>query len=230
MANTAGRATRELLILTAERLFAERGVDAVSLREIGTVAEQRNAAVINYYFGDREGLMQAIFAYRRLTLLPRFEALIDEAVATTRAGEVERTRRLLEAFTLPFFEQLHIGYFVPLIARLQTDFGKAERYSSKEVSEALDRLFASLRAEHPNLDDVAFTRRVQAIYLMAIHALATHKLLGETVDLSDEDFLTDLIDVEIGILEAASTMSVRRGSRRRSGRVATSGNLIDLVG
>jgi AcrR family transcriptional regulator len=34
--------TRERLLVTAERLFAERGVAGVSLREIGAAAGQRN--------------------------------------------------------------------------------------------------------------------------------------------------------------------------------------------
>ena len=38
MSNAAGRATRRRLILTAERLFAERGIDVVPLIEIGEKA------------------------------------------------------------------------------------------------------------------------------------------------------------------------------------------------
>src|SRR5687768_8084123 len=62
--NASGRATRELLVRTAEQLFAERGIDAVSLREIGQVAGQGNNAAIQYHFGDREALVLAIFEYR----------------------------------------------------------------------------------------------------------------------------------------------------------------------
>src|SRR5215212_6920733 len=59
--NAGGRATRELLMLTAERLFAERGFEGVALREIGREAEQRNPAVTQYHFGTRDDLVREIY-------------------------------------------------------------------------------------------------------------------------------------------------------------------------
>ena len=53
-----------LLIETAERLFAERGVNAVSLREIGAEAGQRNTGAVRYHFGTKEALVNAVFEHR----------------------------------------------------------------------------------------------------------------------------------------------------------------------
>jgi len=39
-----GRATAEQVIISAERLYAERGVEAVSLREVAKAATSRNTA------------------------------------------------------------------------------------------------------------------------------------------------------------------------------------------
>src|SRR4051812_12335899 len=76
--NAGGRATRELLMRTAERLFAERGFEAVPLREIGREAEQRNPAVTQYHFGTRDELVREIYAYRSERLNQRrFELLRD---------------------------------------------------------------------------------------------------------------------------------------------------------
>ena len=47
--------TRELLLNTAERLFAEHGVAAVSNRQICEAAGQGNNYAIGYHFGSREG-------------------------------------------------------------------------------------------------------------------------------------------------------------------------------
>ncbi len=69
-----GRATRELLVLSAERLFAERGINGVSLREIAVEAGQRNNAATEYHFGTRENLLAAIYVYRAeddVTILKR---------------------------------------------------------------------------------------------------------------------------------------------------------------
>ena len=55
------RQTRAKLIATAEELFAERGVDSVSLNEITRTAEQKNRNAVHYHFGSKDALMQAIF-------------------------------------------------------------------------------------------------------------------------------------------------------------------------
>ncbi len=55
--------TRERFIHTAQQLFAERGVDAVSLNEITVAAGQKNRNALQYHFGSRHGLVQAILDY-----------------------------------------------------------------------------------------------------------------------------------------------------------------------
>jgi AcrR family transcriptional regulator len=66
-----GAVTRELILATAERLFAEQGVVAVSNRQIGEAAGQANPAVVNYHFGAKTDLVRAI--------MRRHAAPIDEA-------------------------------------------------------------------------------------------------------------------------------------------------------
>ncbi len=55
------RSTQDILVSTAVQLFAERGLDGVSLAEINRSAGQRNATALHYHFGGKEGLVQAIF-------------------------------------------------------------------------------------------------------------------------------------------------------------------------
>src|SRR5262245_54342483 len=62
---TPGDETRAALIEAAERLMAERGVYAVDLKEIMTVAGARNRSAVQYHFGGREGLVRAIGAKHR---------------------------------------------------------------------------------------------------------------------------------------------------------------------
>jgi AcrR family transcriptional regulator len=52
--------TRELILATAERLFAEHGVVAVSHRRIGEAAVQGNNFVVGYHFGTKADLVRAI--------------------------------------------------------------------------------------------------------------------------------------------------------------------------
>ncbi|MEU9456279.1 TetR family transcriptional regulator [Streptomyces sp. NPDC048277] len=52
--------TREVLLTEAERLFAERGVHAVTHRQISEAAGQGNIAAVNYHFGTKADLVRAI--------------------------------------------------------------------------------------------------------------------------------------------------------------------------
>ncbi|MFA1551275.1 TetR/AcrR family transcriptional regulator [Actinomadura chokoriensis] len=69
--------TRERLLDAAEALYAARGVDAVSLREILQEAGARNATAVQYHFGDRAGVLRAIFARHAPDVEARRHALLD---------------------------------------------------------------------------------------------------------------------------------------------------------
>lgn len=53
-------ATRELILATAERLFAEHGVFAVSNRQVSEAAGQGNNTAVGYHFGSKTDLVRAI--------------------------------------------------------------------------------------------------------------------------------------------------------------------------
>src|ERR1700757_4705681 len=56
--------TKEQLVTTAERLFAVHGIDSVSLRQICAEAGNANNSAVQYHFGSKDRLLQAIFEYR----------------------------------------------------------------------------------------------------------------------------------------------------------------------
>jgi AcrR family transcriptional regulator len=57
-------ATARRMLDVAERLFAERGLDRVSLREVVAASGQRNLSAAQYHFGTREALVGAVVARR----------------------------------------------------------------------------------------------------------------------------------------------------------------------
>ena len=90
----------EALIRSAELLFAERGSDAVSLREITAAAGATNASAVQYHFGDRKGLVRAVLArhdveveQRRHALLDAYEARTEPDVRALAIALVERAPR-----------------------------------------------------------------------------------------------------------------------------------------
>ena len=65
------------IIETAERLFAERGFDGTSVRDIADEAGV-NVAMISYYFGSKEKMMEALFELRVGSVKIRVESLIKD--------------------------------------------------------------------------------------------------------------------------------------------------------
>src|SRR5262245_20348985 len=55
-----GTETRNHIKRLALRLFADRGVDNVSVRDIIAAADQRNNASLHYHFGGRDGLIKEL--------------------------------------------------------------------------------------------------------------------------------------------------------------------------
>jgi len=90
--------TRDRLLLTAERLLGERGINGVSLREITREAGQRNASALHYHFGSRDGLIAAIFEKRMRLIDQDRVQLIAEMEAD---GRMDHVRGVAEAVVMP---------------------------------------------------------------------------------------------------------------------------------
>jgi AcrR family transcriptional regulator len=95
-------ATKTRLLDTAERLFAEFGVEATSIRDITTAAGASLGAV-TYHFGTKQELVTAIFARHLEPVNRRRLALLDEAEQKTH-GRPVRLEILLEAMIRPVVE------------------------------------------------------------------------------------------------------------------------------
>ncbi|MBA8826328.1 AcrR family transcriptional regulator [Saccharopolyspora lacisalsi] len=75
-------ATRQRILTTAEQLFAEHGVYAVSNRHISEAAGQGNNAAVGYHFGTKAELVQAI-AHRHAEPTEQLRVRMVEQVGDT---------------------------------------------------------------------------------------------------------------------------------------------------
>lgn len=76
-------ATRDAILTTAERLFAEHGVYAVSNRQISEAAGQGNTAAVGYHFGTKVDLVLAIVRRHNLHIEHRRAAMVAENAGST---------------------------------------------------------------------------------------------------------------------------------------------------
>jgi AcrR family transcriptional regulator len=101
---------KQNLLATAERLFADYGLDGVSLKRIGLSAGEANNSVVQYHFGDRASLIREINANRIESLEPRRLELLAKAEAEHKLSDI---RALIEVFLLPVAEAMDDdGYHV----------------------------------------------------------------------------------------------------------------------
>jgi AcrR family transcriptional regulator len=94
--------TRSTLLRAAEQLFAARGVDTVSLREISRESGSRNAMATQYHFGDRAGVVRAIMQKHQPAVEAARQALLDQF----EAGGATNLRDLAGALVRPLAAKL----------------------------------------------------------------------------------------------------------------------------
>ena len=92
--------TRESLIESAERLFAARGFDGVSVRDIANDAKV-NSALVGYYFGGKQGLLAEVYTRHCAPLKNERERLLASYSADRRVPTLEE---VLNAFIRPSLE------------------------------------------------------------------------------------------------------------------------------
>ena len=177
--NASGRATRDLLIRTAERLFAERGIGAVSLREIGQAAGQRNKAVTQYHFGTRQDLIDAIYLYRAARINRRRLELL---AALEAGGHGDDLEAVLAALLRPHAASIvdRNDHFLGFLARVLTDEARISLIAADQaqyVDAHLDGFHALRGLAAECVSDLApdqFQERFEMIFAWAIHALAEY--------------------------------------------------------
>jgi AcrR family transcriptional regulator len=122
--------TRDRILRTAERLFAERGFNGVSVRELAAAA-QVNIASIGYHFKSKEGLLSEV--YRR-HCEPMIEERLRGLEASSRLRGKAKVAAIIEAFIRPALAQVE--------AEDGETFIRLRAVLSGENSELLEKLVA----------------------------------------------------------------------------------------
>lgn len=79
---------KEFILEKAEELFAEKGFDATSVRDIAKAAKI-NIAMISYYFGSKEKLMGEVFRMRMSVGLNSVKDILEDD-ALCPIGKIEK--------------------------------------------------------------------------------------------------------------------------------------------
>lgn len=144
--------TKERILDTAERLFAEQGYAGTSLRTI--IAEAGvNLSAVHYYFRSKEALLEAVILRRakpaneeRLNLLDRHE----------READPPEVEKVIEAFVAPAFHAAQDPakggqIFRRLMGRLYAEGDILPRILLSHFGSTLERFDAAMSRALPDL-------------------------------------------------------------------------------
>lgn len=195
------------LILAAEILFAKGSIDGVSLREIAAAAGQRNHHAVQYHFGNRDTLVQAVFDYRMDQMEPKRGEMLD---AARRAGLLSDARTIMDIIFLPQLDLIdahgdhsYANFLCQYLLRnSDTEFGRFGGHLPQHIGEALDLL----RARLDFLPDQVAQRRLITACFMFLNILAAH-----TRDAADHRIAGDFaaaLDDTLNQIVAATCMPI----------------------
>jgi len=207
--------TKTRLLDTAERLFAEHGIEATSLRIITRDAGV-NLAAVNYHFQSKEALMHAVIARRLDPINQQRLAMLDTYEAEA-AGAPVPLNQLLDALLRPIFEMLSgpAKEFAPMMSRIFTESGDlTEKVFHKHLAHVLARFFPALERALPHLPQTELIWRMQFMLGAVAHTIGGARVLevlsGGLCDSSDvEGTLQRLEAFLMAGLQAPAPMEVR---------------------
>jgi TetR/AcrR family transcriptional regulator, regulator of cefoperazone and chloramphenicol sensitivity len=161
--------TRERLLDTAERLFADRGFAATSVRDI-TDAAGANLGAVNYYFRSKENLYAEVFIRRVGILREPIVAAAREAAGCAHADPHRAFRTLGRAFLAPYEDQTSSLSLLNLFAREAVESCLPPRLFTEEFFlPAIAAIIDIVRKVRPDLPDELARACAHAFFAQLVH-------------------------------------------------------------
>jgi AcrR family transcriptional regulator len=177
--------TRQKILDTAERLFAQKGYAATSIRQIIAKAGV-NLAAIHYHFGTKEDLLDELVARKAGPVNTERLALL-EAAKESANGRPLKVEEILEALLRPMATVASQNeQFVRLMGRLYAE-GLMPHLAKKHFHEVMKKFMGALRLVLPGLPEQEFLWRVHFMMGAMAHTLCgtPEQVLGVSAGFHD---------------------------------------------
>jgi AcrR family transcriptional regulator len=189
MKNGAGYSDKQVQIMeAAEELFSEKSFDGTSVRDVAHKAGV-NLAMISYYFGSKEKLMESLFKYRGDRITMQLETVLDNK----ELSSVDKMYVLIDSYIDRIIKQ---QCFHKIMAREQmTDLKGTTTQLILRLKKTNQELVKKLIREGQRSGE--FRKNVDVPLLMATlvgttsHLLTTqhyYRKLNNLESLSDDEF------------------------------------------
>ncbi len=200
-------ATDERLLAVAERLFAQHGIDAVSLRSI-TIEADANIAAVHYHFGTKVDLVRALVQRRVDEVNSRRLVLLRAAERAEHIGARDIAKLWIEPLApvaLDSQRRVYLGFVVALKSA-----GPEMRAIAGDVFRPhFPRLDAALARALPDVDTPLRRMRFALAVDMSLRALADLEQLAAPwrslrEPVSDASLISATVDAFTGLLLGSS--------------------------
>ena len=171
--------TRERLLDAAEELFAARGFNGVSVRDIVKAADT-NLGAIPYHFGSKENLLKSVLLRRIAPIQAERHRRVTELAS---GGKTPTLRGILEAVLEPAFRHTRQNdAYRRLAGRTATDPTPEVRKIMAEIYQAHPPVLpGALRPLLSHLEDHEFFWRIMCVYGAIFYVQADTGNLQSTV-------------------------------------------------
>ena len=213
--------TKEKILEAAEKLFAENGFAATSLRSI-TAAAEANLAAVNYHFGSKEALIRDIFA-RRLAAVNRERIERLHNLERESGSEPPSLEEILYVFVIPMvrmkrMKSLAIETFPRLMMRIHAEpDGPVRKIFIDQFREVFDQFLPAISRSTPDLSDREILGRMRFAVGAMVHSFASvhifHSFFGDRFPKENEDeFVESLVAFMTAGIRQSPAVTERSGS------------------
>ena len=177
--------TKERILAAAEALFAQRGFDGASLRQL-TASAGVNLAAVNYHFGSKEKLVEQVFK-RRLDALNQHR-LAELAKVAGQPGTT--LDDVLAAYIRPALELSHEGngsLFMRVLARAFAEHDDTLRqFLSENYGHVMRQFTAEFARLLPHLEKAELYWRIDLVTGALTHAMSGFGMIQRKDNVSEQ--------------------------------------------
>jgi AcrR family transcriptional regulator len=168
------RAAKERILVAAEQLFAERGIDAIGIREIVSVAGLKNAQSVTYYFGTKDNLVREVLLIGARAAEERRQYWLDRFEKANRHISI---RDVIKVMLSPRMEHAVTSSYVRLTAQLMmTQEDWLRGVIGPELLRSINRCNDLLRALIPGIPRELVGDRILLFHIYFSGFLATRDI------------------------------------------------------
>ncbi|SED64072.1 TetR/AcrR family transcriptional regulator [Streptomyces melanosporofaciens] len=209
----AGAETRARLTEHAERLIAEQGYAAFSLRVLGAATGQRNKSVAQYHFGSREGLIEAIIVARSEGIDRRRAELLKLAQKPDELDVAELVRLAVQPLAESISPSPTGSYYLQFLAKIIDEPSLQEVWRRRSIPpRSYKKVLRLLRQQLRHLPRRVRERRLMWLQTTTLHLLADHerqRRAGTARVSETEEVVSDLVHMLTSLLESPTERAVQ---------------------